>query len=324
MSRAADNREPLTKRPSRPLSRSRPLTRSSLSSPAHTHARRARVRLQMWCVCLSGEWLYCGFWLLEYVYLYFLSLLNISSSCFSQTVSALFSNPPHGHCSPLEAGLIYLKLKCRSAFLAFRSILRCAIVDSEWMFPFMPWKGLNIWFYFTIVCPLVMSYLFPLGISTQFSYGKGRPLATFMQPFISASLSEPESQRAPYCCTNMVGVWQTRPIYFILKQPRLLHFRSSNMTPLIHTQPVASHRCRASSRSVYHSFHLGIVGPYLNQIHSSQRSVGHYLLLKLLAFDQKMVHLRCLCVCVCVRVCMCVSVCIGSKRAAGAVGSGWY
>ena len=42
-SRAPDKPEPLTRRRSHPLTRSRPLTRSSLSSPTHLHARRARV-----------------------------------------------------------------------------------------------------------------------------------------------------------------------------------------------------------------------------------------------------------------------------------------
>ncbi|XP_041656778.1 stAR-related lipid transfer protein 13 isoform X2 [Cheilinus undulatus] len=45
--RASDKPEPLTRRPSRPLTRSRPLIRSSLSSPVHLYARRARAAARM-------------------------------------------------------------------------------------------------------------------------------------------------------------------------------------------------------------------------------------------------------------------------------------
>ncbi|XP_032390229.1 uncharacterized protein LOC116700892 [Etheostoma spectabile] len=45
--RASDKPEPLTRRRSQPLTRSRPLTRSSLSSPTHLHARRARAAARM-------------------------------------------------------------------------------------------------------------------------------------------------------------------------------------------------------------------------------------------------------------------------------------
>lgn len=55
--------------------------------------------------------------------------LNITSGCFSQTASVLYSNPPRVDSRPLEAGLIDKK-KCRSVFFAFRSISHCVIVDS--------------------------------------------------------------------------------------------------------------------------------------------------------------------------------------------------
>lgn len=126
--RAADKHEALSRRPSRPLTRSRPLARSSLSSPAHMHARRARVRLQIWCVYLSWEWLclwILGLWICLFIHFW----LNITSGCFSQTASVLYSNPPRVDSRPLEARLIDKK-KCRSVFFAFRSFSHCVIVDS--------------------------------------------------------------------------------------------------------------------------------------------------------------------------------------------------
>lgn len=82
---------------------------------------------------------------------------DYNTSCFWQTVCVLYLNPSSAYCRRLEAGLI--DKKPVSGFLPFRSILRCVIVDSEWLFPFVPWKALNMWFNFSIVC---LCYILPL------------------------------------------------------------------------------------------------------------------------------------------------------------------